>query len=76
LRFLDDELEYLRGLRFIRRAALFRLFKLKRRFVTVSVPIWGRLLIIEGPMIRAMFFEIVLHWLSLMREKLLLQSVI
>ena len=61
LRFLEDELEYLRGLRFIRSDFVdyLELFKLKRRFITVSTDRKGRLLIdIEGPMIQAMFFEV------------------
>ena len=61
LRFLEDELEYLRGLRFIRSDFVdyLELFKLKRRFITVSTDSKGRLLIdIEGPMIQAMFFEV------------------
>ncbi|WP_413190661.1 nicotinate phosphoribosyltransferase [Psychrobacter sp. AT9] len=61
LRFLEDELDYLRGLRFIRSDFVdyLELFKLKRRFITVSTDRKGRLLIdIEGPMIQAMFFEV------------------
>ncbi|AMN49803.1 MULTISPECIES: nicotinate phosphoribosyltransferase [unclassified Psychrobacter] len=61
LRFLEDELEYLRGLRFIRSDFVdyLELFKLKRRFITVSTDGKGRLCIdIEGPMIQAMFFEV------------------
>ncbi|WP_296245649.1 MULTISPECIES: nicotinate phosphoribosyltransferase [unclassified Psychrobacter] len=61
LRFLDDELEYLRGLRFMRSDFVdyLELFKLKRRFITVSTDEKGRLCIdIEGPMIQAMFFEV------------------
>jgi nicotinate phosphoribosyltransferase len=61
LRFLEDELEYLRGLRFMRSDFVdyLELFKLKRRFITVSTDNKGRLLIdIEGPMIQAMFFEV------------------
>ncbi|MBF4488518.1 nicotinate phosphoribosyltransferase [Psychrobacter sp. N25K4-3-2] len=61
LRFLENELEYLRGLRFIRSDFVdyLELFKLKRRFITVSTDSKGRLLIdIEGPMIQAMFFEV------------------
>lgn len=61
LRFLDDELDYLRGLRFMRSDFVdyLELFKLKRRFITVSTDSKGRLLIdIEGPMIQAMFFEV------------------
>ncbi|PYE39355.1 nicotinate phosphoribosyltransferase [Psychrobacter fozii] len=61
LRFLEDELEYLRGLRFMRSDFVdyLELFKLKRRFITVSIDEEGRLIIdIEGPMIQAMFFEV------------------
>ena len=61
LRFLEDELEYLRGLRFMRSDFVdyLELFKLKRRFITVSTDSKNRLSIdIEGPMIQAMFFEV------------------
>ena len=61
LRFLEDELEYLRGLRFMRSDFVdyLELFKLKRRFITVSTDEQCRLFIdIEGPMIQAMFFEV------------------
>ncbi|MBO1529728.1 nicotinate phosphoribosyltransferase [Psychrobacter sp. F1192] len=61
LRFTADELEYLRGLRFMRSDFVdyLELFQLKRRFITVSTDIKGRLFIdIEGPMIQAMFFEV------------------
>ena len=61
LRFSEDELEYLRGLRFLRSDFVdyLELFKLKRRFITVSTDGKGRLCIdIEGPMIQAMIFEI------------------
>ncbi len=61
LRFLEDELEYLRSLRFIRSDFVdyLELFQLKRRFITVSTDAKGRLCIdIEGPMIQAMFFEV------------------
>ena len=61
LRFLPDELEYLRSFRFIRSDFVdyLELFKLKRRFITVSTDDKGRLFIdIEGPMIQAMFFEV------------------
>jgi len=61
LRFLEDELEYLRGLRFMRSDFVdyLELFKLKRRFITVTTDDKGRLFIdIEGPMIQAMFFEV------------------
>ena len=61
LRFLQDELDYLRSLRFMRSDFVdyLELFKLKRRFITVSTDGKGRLFIdIEGPMIQAMFFEV------------------
>ncbi|MBH0096579.1 nicotinate phosphoribosyltransferase [Psychrobacter sp. NZS113] len=61
LRFLEDELDYLRSLRFMRSDFVdyLELFKLKRRFITVSTDAEGRLFIdIEGPMIQAMFFEV------------------
>lgn len=61
LRFQEDELNYLRSLRFIRSDFVdyLELFQLKRRFVQVSPDEQGRLNIrIEGPMIQAMFFEI------------------
>ena len=61
LRFLPDELDYLRSLRFMRSDFVdyLELFKLKRRFITVSTDDKGRLSIdIEGPMIQAMFFEV------------------
>jgi nicotinate phosphoribosyltransferase len=61
LRFLEDELAYLLGLRFMRSDFVdyLELFKLKRRFITVSTDSKGRLFIdIEGPMIQAMFFEV------------------
>ena len=61
LRFLEDELEYLRGLRFMRSDFVdyLELFKLKRRFIAVTTDEQGRLFIdIEGPMIQAMFFEV------------------
>ena len=61
LRFLPDELDYLRRLRFIRSDFVdyLELFKLKRRFITVSIDKKSRLCIdIEGPMIQAMFFEV------------------
>ncbi|UXZ04790.1 nicotinate phosphoribosyltransferase [Moraxella nasicaprae] len=61
LRFTQDELDYLRGLRFIKSDFVdyLELFALKRRFITVSIDDENRLSIdIEGPMIQAMFFEI------------------
>ncbi|WP_375540338.1 nicotinate phosphoribosyltransferase [Moraxella nasovis] len=61
LKFTQDELTYLRGLRFIKSDFVdyLELFQLKRRFIKVTVDEEGRLCIdIEGPMIQAMFFEI------------------
>ncbi len=61
LRFLADELDYLRSLRFMRSDFVdyLELFQLKRRFITVSTDNKGRLIVdIEGPMIQAMFFEV------------------
>lgn len=61
LRFSQDELNYLRQLRFIKPDFVdyLELFQLKRRFITVSVDESNRLNIrIEGAMIQAMFFEI------------------
>ena len=61
LRFLADELDYLRSLRFMRSDFVdyLELFQLKRRFITVSTDGKGRLIVdIEGPMIQAMFFEV------------------
>ena len=61
LRFTQDELDYLRSMRFIKSDFVdyMELFQLKRRFVKVSTDPEGRLHIkIEGPMIQAMFFEI------------------
>lgn len=61
LRFAPDELDYLRGLRFIKSDFVdyLELFQLKRRFVKVWGDEHGRLNIrIEGPIIQAMFFEI------------------
>ncbi|WP_066805470.1 nicotinate phosphoribosyltransferase [Moraxella oblonga] len=61
LRFRQDELAYLRNLRFIKPDFVdyLELFQLKRRFIKVSVDEENRLNIeIEGAMIQAMFFEI------------------
>ncbi|AYA67454.1 nicotinate phosphoribosyltransferase [Acinetobacter sp. WCHA55] len=61
LRFQDDELQYLRGLRFIKSDFVdyLELFQLKRRFIVASIDQQGRLDIrIEGPMVQAMMFEI------------------
>ena len=61
LKLTQDELDYLRGLRFIKSDFVdyLELFQLKRRFVTVTTDEAGRLHIrVEGSMIQAMFFEI------------------
>ena len=61
LRFTADELQYLRGLRFIKSDFVdyLELFQLKRRFIKATLDAEGRLDIrIEGSMIQAMMFEI------------------
>ena len=61
LRFKEDELQYLRSLRFIKSDFVdyLELFQLKRRFIQASIDAAGRLDIrIEGPMVQAMMFEI------------------
>lgn len=61
LKFSQDELDYLRSLRFIKPDFVdyLELFQLKRRFINVSTDDDGRLHIeIQGAMIQAMFFEI------------------
>lgn len=61
LRFKEDELQYLRGLRFIKSDFVdyLELFQLKRRFIHADVDQEGRLDIwVEGPMVQAMMFEI------------------
>lgn len=61
LRLQQDELDYLRQLRFIKSDFVdyMELFQLKRRFVKVWGDEDGKLHIhIEGPVIQAMFFEI------------------
>ena len=61
LQFSQDELDYLRGMRFIKSDFVdyLELFQLKRRFVKVFADERNRLSIrVEGPMIQAMFFEI------------------
>lgn len=61
LRFSQDELAYLRGLRFIKSDFVdyLELFQLQRRFISVTADEAGRLYVhIEGAMIQAMFFEI------------------
>jgi nicotinate phosphoribosyltransferase len=61
LKFKEDELLYLRSLRFIKSDFVdyLELFQLKRRFIKVSIDEQGRLDIwVEGPMVQAMMFEI------------------
>lgn len=61
LKYKEDELQYLRKLRFIKSDFVdyLELFQLKRRFIQASIDAEGRLDIhIEGPMVQAMMFEI------------------
>ncbi|MEQ1081683.1 nicotinate phosphoribosyltransferase [Acinetobacter seifertii] len=61
LKYKEDELQYLRKLRFIKSDFVdyLELFQLKRRFIQASIDVEGRLDIrIEGPMVQAMMFEI------------------
>ena len=61
IRFTPDELDYLRSLRFIKSDFVdyLELFQLKRRFIKVGIDDEGRLdIVVKGPMIQAMFFEI------------------
>lgn len=61
LKLTQDELDYLRQMRFIKSDFVdyLELFQLKRRFITVSTDDQNRLNIrVEGPIIQAMFFEI------------------
>ncbi len=60
LKFTQDELDYLRGLRFIKSDFVdyLELFSLKRRFIKVHTTDNLLNIDIEGPMIQAMFFEI------------------
>ncbi|MCP2041621.1 nicotinate phosphoribosyltransferase [Neisseria sp. HSC-16F19] len=61
VKFTQDELDYLRSLRFIKSDFVdyLELFQLKRRFIHVSTDADNRLNIrVEGPIIQAMFFEI------------------
>lgn len=55
LKFKEDELQYLRNLRFIKSDFVdyLELFQLKRRFIHASIDAQGRLDIrVEGPMVR------------------------
>lgn len=61
LKFKEDELVYLRSLRFIKSDFVdyLELFQLKRRFIKAGIDSEGRLDIwVEGPMVQAMMFEI------------------
>ncbi|MFH7348651.1 nicotinate phosphoribosyltransferase [Acinetobacter variabilis] len=61
LQFKEDELQYLRSLRFIKSDFVdyLELFQLKRRFIKATIDNEGRLdITIEGPMVQAMMFEI------------------
>ncbi|MBR7059175.1 MAG: nicotinate phosphoribosyltransferase [Neisseriaceae bacterium] len=61
IRFTAEELDYLRSLRFIKSDFVdyLELFQLKRRFIQVGIDEVGRLdIVVKGPMIQAMFFEI------------------
>ena len=61
LQFQPEELDYLRSLRFIKSDFVdyLELFQLKRRFINTQVNQQGSLdIVVEGPMIQAMFFEI------------------
>ncbi len=61
LQFKEDELLYLRSLRFLKSDFVdyLELFQLKRRFITAGIDEEGRLDIwVEGPMVQAMMFEI------------------
>ena len=61
LKFAEDELLYLRSLRFIKSDFVdyLELFQLKRRFIKAGIDREGRLDIwVEGPMVQAMMFEI------------------
>lgn len=61
LKFKEEELQYLRSLRFIKSDFVdyLELFQLKRRFIQASIDDQGRLDIwVKGPMVQAMMFEI------------------
>ena len=61
LKFKEQELQYLRSLRFIKSDFVdyLELFQLKRRFIQASIDDQGRLDIwVKGPMLQAMMFEI------------------
>ena len=59
--FKPAELDYLRSLRFIKSDLVdyLELFQLKRRFIATQINPHGELdIVVEGPMIQAMFFEV------------------
>ena len=61
LQYTEDELLYLRSLRFLKSDFVdyLELFQLKRRFIKAGIDSEGRLDIwVEGPMVQAMMFEI------------------
>ena len=61
IKFKPDELNYLRQLRFIKSDLVdyLELFQLKRRFIRTAVNAAGTLeIVVEGPMVQAMFFEV------------------
>jgi nicotinate phosphoribosyltransferase len=61
LQYTEDELLYLRSMRFIKSDFVdyLELFQLKRRFIKAGIDSEGRLDIwVEGPMVQAMMFEI------------------
>ena len=61
IKFKPEELDYLRSLRFIKSDLVdyLELFQLKRRFIQTHIDDQGSLdIVVEGPMVQAMFFEI------------------
>lgn len=63
LRFTEDELNYLRGIRFMKRGFIdfLDLWHPQRKYVTTSLSNDGELsIIIEGPLFKVMYFEIYL----------------
>ncbi|WP_034280285.1 nicotinate phosphoribosyltransferase [Alkanindiges illinoisensis] len=61
IKFKPEELDYLRSLRFIKSDLVdyLELFQLKRRFIQTHIDEQGSLdIVVEGPMVQAMFFEI------------------
>lgn len=60
LRFTEDELQYLGGLRYMKSDFIdfLRIFRLQRRYITVAVDGDGLSIVAQGPQIHVMFFEI------------------